>query len=168
MSKKTKVIESSVQPNPKEAEIWAKINEDGSRELKQYNSATGKFEYSGGSGTGGGSGEAASTMEYLDVSGLSNAQKANLILYGIYLRGFIPSNNIFMAGVTYAPFYEIGGDTKDVTHIAIMLDEDIIMSIGETPQSMKIKQAVMQNNAFTQEELDSIPRITKEQFYSLT
>lgn len=61
MSKRTKVIESNVQPNPKEAEIWAKVNEDGSREVKQYNSSTGKFECCGGSGSGG---EDCFTMEY--------------------------------------------------------------------------------------------------------
>ena len=30
MSKRTKVIESNIQPNPKEAEIWTKVNKDGS------------------------------------------------------------------------------------------------------------------------------------------
>ncbi len=68
MSKKTKVITSNIQPNPKEAEIWAKVNKDGSREVKQYNNSTGKFECCGGSGSGSGSGSSDGiTMEYYRI-----------------------------------------------------------------------------------------------------
>lgn len=51
MSKKFKVIESSIQPNPKEAEIWAIPQPDGTRVLKQYNETTRTWE--GGSAEGG-------------------------------------------------------------------------------------------------------------------
>lgn len=72
MSKKTKVITSNVQPNPKEAEIWNKVNKDGSREVKQYNNRTGKFECCGGSSSGSGSGETSKQRwtGHADVEGL--------------------------------------------------------------------------------------------------
>ena len=77
MSKKTKVITSNIQPNPKEAEIWAKVNKDGSREVKQYNNSTGKFECCGGSGSGSGNSDGA-TMEYYHID-YDNAYLSEII-----------------------------------------------------------------------------------------
>lgn len=45
MSKEFKVIESTIQPNPKEAEIWmTPASQDGTREIKHYNNVSKKWE----------------------------------------------------------------------------------------------------------------------------
>lgn len=60
MSKEFKVIESKVQPNHKEAEIWmTPADKDGTREIKHYNNVSQEWEGGSGSssGDGGGDGE---------------------------------------------------------------------------------------------------------------
>ena len=67
MAKKLKVIESNIQPNPKEAEIWVTpTNEDGSKEVKYWNRK--KHEWvEGGSGSGSGSGKKLDCLAVLSI-----------------------------------------------------------------------------------------------------
>lgn len=143
MSKKTKVIESNVQPNPKEAEIWAKVNEDGSREIKQYNSSTGKFECCGGSGSGSSSGE--SIVKYYEVNASANS---NIALREIFpfQKGTDPNGNLAIGGflgvnnavaVAFMPVYfNLNGELKK-----FMTPEDVNEAgIMDIPEGFIIKE----------------------------
>ena len=52
MSKRNKIIESPIQPNPKEAEVWAKPNGDGTRDIKKYDATSNSWVCCGGSESG--------------------------------------------------------------------------------------------------------------------
>lgn len=58
---KNKIIESTVQPNPKEAEVWSIPKADGSRELKYYDESSKEWKSAGG-----GSDASAPNMVYFD------------------------------------------------------------------------------------------------------
>lgn len=54
MSKKLKAVESNIQPNHKEAELWVTpTNNDGSKEVKYWNSKTQEWSKCEGEGNGG-------------------------------------------------------------------------------------------------------------------
>lgn len=68
MSKKLKAIESTIQPNHKEAEIWVSpTNSDGTKEVKYWNDV--KDEWSEGSS---GSGSAITKVAFIDLQGTSS------------------------------------------------------------------------------------------------
>lgn len=49
MTKRNKVIESEIQPNHKEAEVWIKpAKEDGTREVSYWNRKTDSWDECGG------------------------------------------------------------------------------------------------------------------------
>lgn len=161
MSKKTKVITSNIQPNPKEAEIWAKINEDGSREVKQYNSSTGKFECCGGSGNG-----EKEVYTYIDVKDYSKINRVPYMyaavlkyegdLMGTTFKGFLP----------YDIFSQFNGSIDNVT--AIMIDENCYTTnINDESMSVVASFIDILKAGSNSEEYFTLPRITKEEFYNL-
>lgn len=110
------------------------------------------FSAGGGSGTGGGSGEAASSVEYLDVSGHSEQRK--LIVHSTLANtpmGVMPS-----AGLIEICLNMGGLDVLDqVTKIAVSPTLEITFN------------GVLQTISSVFEGYDSIPRITKEEFYAI-
>lgn len=167
MSKKTKVITSNIQPNPKEAEIWAKVNEDGSREVKQYNSSTGKFECCGGSGSGSGSGNVSLAYFYIDRSTTDSYAFDNTVagFYGVLYAYTFNGYNIVSAKYVLDT---VSISIPDVSYFAVI--------DGTIPQ-MNMDTGAMEdiNNANQiRESIKSmsstqchIREITKEQFYNL-
>lgn len=119
-------------------------------------SASVNFNEDGGSGSG--SGE-ASTVEYLDVSGMNANTKMRISLYSLYIKsanGIMPSGSIIsMWGNEEEPY-------NSITSISIDFDAPI-----KTGNISSINEFIKLVGGFTQEQLDAIPRITKEQFYSL-
>ena len=117
----------------------------------------------GGGSSGGGE---ASNIEYLDVSGLNEEGRANLAYFASKVK-LIYSHNA------------LGGEIKAIGRpLAIIgtlgigfgpLNGSIAIEINRN-DIISIKGAINVNgNLFESmgEELDAIPRITKEQFYSL-
>lgn len=175
MSKKTKVITSNIQPNPKEAEIWAKVNEDGSREVKQYNSSTGKFECCGGSDSGSGSGSEDNLVYYKVPQG--GIDLPGDLVTALYLKeksSFEGASTIRIGTV----FDILGfGDYKMEDVIAIAFSKNPIIKakiqMGDT--SISINNYEEYKNFYAQNGMDFIPiyernsweQITKDQFYNL-
>lgn len=114
-----------------------------------------------GEQSGGGAGE--STMEYLDVSGGGMAAQASM-LYAYLWKAIVAENvGIFPIGVIIST---TPSAANSVSQIAIDFSTEVNKSAGGT-EIMTIKEAIMSLYSVTEEELAAIPRITKEQFYSL-
>ena len=119
-------------------------------------------ELSAGGGSWGGE---ASTIEYLDVSGMADEMsvKKMALIFQSYLAKIFDDNKVYVIGG--AGLLTVGDNintiTEGVVAIAIDFNAKIIMEgrIGTILEFL--------SNLFTQEELDAIPRITKEEFYSL-
>lgn len=74
---------------------------------------------------------------------------------------------MYVTGTTYYSYNAIKGDVDDISQIAIALKDGIIISTGSAISSQTFEENVKQNVGVTQEQLDTIPRITKEEFYNL-
>ena len=115
--------------------------------------------------SGGSLGGEASTIEYLDVSGMADEMsvKKTALIFQSYLVKFFDDNKVFVIGGAGLLTVEdnINTITEGVVAVAIDSNAKIIMEgrIGTILEFL--------SNLFTQEELDAIPRITKEEFYSL-
>lgn len=113
----------------------------------------------------GGSGGGGSTMEYLDVSGLDEANVARLIVYGNIVKFSYNGQSAFLT--TANPY--VGMLIKDVPPSAISIDFATVVTFTDIMQNMTIKDALLQTGStpITEAELAAIPRITKEQFYTI-
>jgi hypothetical protein len=113
---------------------------------------------------GGGSAEGGSNVEYLDVraSGAGAALKAisNVARFQTDEFVMISPTTMIIAG---------GYDTtlNNVTHIKVDWGNRIVVKTNEGIQEMSLIDFVMVECGIPKEALDSIPRITKEQFYDL-
>ena len=109
---------------------------------------------SGGGGSGSGSGE-ASTVEYLDVSGLDTDKKIMICECSCFVRGNFNDS----LGIVPALFAADGPFPDNVSFVAIDLNAILVTggNIGI------INDFLIANEVDT----DAIPRITKEQFYNL-
>lgn len=117
-------------------------------------------------GGGSGSGE-ASTIEYLDVSEIERTDtlKTLLVASAILVKITFQGNIIYMPPI----LYEVGAiaSIEELTSVAKYLAVDFNL-LTYSPGLGKVNL----NNCLvafgiTQEQLDAIPRITKEEFYSL-
>lgn len=115
------------------------------------------------------SGSGASTIEYLDVSGLDVFRASFLASMGVNAKwdslGSVDHHPIVIAptGIIGLPRKE-DGYTPNANILAVAVDKTIVMydrMFGETP--MSVGDFIEANEI----DLASIPRITKEQFYSL-
>ena len=119
-------------------------------------------ELSAGGGSLGGE---ASTIEYLDVSGMADEMsvKKTALIFQSYLVKFFDDNKVSVIGGAGLLTVEdnINTITEGVVAVAIDSNAKIIMEgrIGTILEFL--------SNLLTQEELDANPRITKEEFYSL-
>lgn len=116
-----------------------------------------------GEQSGGGAGT-ESTMEYLDVSGLDEGNLRRFLVYG-YVAKF--SNN---GETIFYPTALVSTSSEFLPFLsAISIDFTTVITFTGTSQNMTIKEVLLQTGStpITEEELAAIPRITKEQFYSL-
>lgn len=161
-----KIYNGNVQPNHKEYKIW--VNDEGI--IKTWN-GTEWIEQSGGSGESGGgsSGGEASTIEYLDVSGLDVTNKdSKYSFFGMY------SNSIKAKAMGYIAFcpsgmYHSMVEMSKIDILAVAIDFNLpTNSFGETLKTTKEYILSFPGDfGFTEEELDAIPRLTKEEFYAV-
>ena len=118
-------------------------------------------------GNSGGGGGSASTMEYIDVSGAGDLVKASLVQYACYVKSYIEDYDAYMVGSTlYILGVMTSNPTKATSAIAIDFSNVFVMKMGDTIQSKTVAEAVLQNGA-TQADIDALPRITEEEFYTL-
>lgn len=123
---------------------------------------------SGGSsgGEGSGSGE-ASTFEYLDISNCGTSNKVNLVvkcnIIKIKKYGDILCTTPAMLLGPIGSVEEMLNCFADDT-IAVCIDFNLV---NKYPNGEFTNKELLLENGFTQEELDAIPRITKEEFYNL-
>lgn len=113
----------------------------------------------GGGGSMPPSGESAFTIEYLDVSGLEMRIKGSLWQLAYMRKGYSAINGFDIIATSWPQASE-----SDVEKAVMLSFSDIVMATKEI--GFTIPQYCAQLGV-TQEQLDSIPRLTKEQFYNL-
>lgn len=154
MSKKNKVVYSNIQPNTKEAGIWVNTN-DGNIKIER----DGKWIDDGSN--------EVSTIEYLDVSGLDilNTEGKDFSIGAYAFSVKMTISNKLTAFIPSSAFQSYSTFPETVVVHAVAIDFSFPTSIfgGEI---LTIKETLI-SLGLTQEQLDAIPRITKEQFYSL-
>lgn len=162
MSKKNKVVYSDIQPNAKEAGVWVNTT-DGNIKIEK----DGKWVDDGGSSSGSGV-----EYTYLDLRGFdigSNYDFLNIIPLAsiVNYKGPIMGKDgdvhyIMACGLLSF----IGGELSK--SLALAIDERAVITDVSTSDSKQytIKEAI--EAAGSKDLYNSIPRITKEKFYSLT
>ena len=122
----------------------------------------------GGASSGGSSG-GEGNVEYLDISNWnSNTSKSNLVVKSNIIK-------VEKYGSTFCitPATALGqmansiGEALDLFEnatIAVCIDFNLVLKY---PDGEFTNKELLLENGFTQEELDAIPRITKEEFYNL-
>lgn len=118
-----------------------------------------------------GGGVSESSIEYLDVSGLDNEYYfLGLVLSAIYVKAKISNGELEgseVIGMNMAHFSQMSTNFRDVKSICIDLTSIISQKTGDEVQSMTVEDMLVSGGSVTKEQLDSIPRLTKEQFYTL-
>lgn len=158
MSRKNKVVYSNIQPNTKEAGIWVNTD-DGNIKIEK----DGKWVDDGGNG---GNAE-ASSIEYLDVRDVDSGILSALLNCSMYDKIKAETLNYTFIGFNRQSVRDIVGEdtiTKTLA-VAVNMNDFIIVNMDGQIQNFTIKDYLL--ISATQEELAAIPRITKEQFYSL-
>ena len=108
---------------------------------------------SGGSGEGGGS-----NVEYLDVRGLGLLNMEALTVAAVLIKAYIDNS---ISVVPYAIFSTV----QEKEAFAFAVDFSLEIAVPEFGTITAKQLLIMQG--MPEAELDSIPRITKEQFYDL-
>lgn len=114
---------------------------------------------------GGGGGVSASNVEYLDIRGIVSGEYTNSALMYLLAMGTacrcIINDTVFAGPASYFMVAPL----EDPTAIqSIRVDWDDI--VADRGRVTTVKGFFLELG-ITQEELDAIPRLTKEQFYSL-
>ena len=116
-----------------------------------------------------GGGESVSNVEYFDFSGgLNESWATYLIMSFIEVKGH-PTLISGQSANLIAPanvYKTLVGELLSVRQASIDFSMPIIISAGGHTQTATVADFLIQQGA-TQEKLDALPRITKEQFYSL-
>lgn len=122
---------------------------------------------------GGGGGESASTIEYLDVRGTGDTNenlRNGLILFADIVKSKNDEGTFVGACLTGIQTLFGFSSNNATTCVAVAVDFSRHlkgkMNDG-TELDMSIYDILIMMGTAASEELDSIPRITKEQFYSL-
>lgn len=135
---------------------------------KPYNRNSLYFPDGIDSGETAGGGESASNVEYFDFSGgLNESWAPFLIMSFIEVKGEPTLNGQSKKVIAPANVYRtLTGELLSVRQASIDFSMPIILSAGGQTQTATVADFLIQQGA-TQEKLDALPRITKEQFYSL-
>jgi hypothetical protein len=97
----------------------------------------------------------------LDVSGVSGLDRIDICLYALALKGSV--QEMQMAGMPTNAYFTMQGKTEDITACMIDLSLEYKGVVDGSLMTMTIGETLKQNGI----DIDSIPRITKEQFYTL-
>ena len=114
-----------------------------------------------------GGGTSESSIEYLDVRGVSGVVRGQVLTYCIAVNAYISNFEATMAGFSLYGAKLMQEDVEDsVRAVSIDMSAPVVMSTGGNKQEVLIKDALLANGV-SQADIDAIPRITKEQFYTL-
>ncbi|MBP3496799.1 MAG: hypothetical protein J6K33_03085 [Alistipes sp.] len=117
-------------------------------------------------------GTSESNIEYLDVSGLGDESYfPALQQVSVYVKGKISNGQmegLEVTGVTMGMFALMTADIRDVKAVSVDFTSIVSQKMGNEVQSMTVENMLVSNGNVTKEQLDAIPRITKEQFYDLS
>ena len=110
-----------------------------------------------------------SSLEYLDVSEIDindNPQFINIVTTAslVYLSDYTAFGQTFNGVITYGQFGFLGADSQYIKALAIDLNADIL-NMQTMSGYVTIKEYFRRINI--EELYNSLPRITKEQFYNL-
>ena len=112
-----------------------------------------------------------SNIEYLDVSGLENEDCfAGLLQASVSLKAKISNGlmeGIEVVGITMAMFAMMNSNIRDVKSVCIDFTSIVSQKMSGVVESMTVEDMLVSGGSVTKEQLDAIPRLTKEQFYSL-
>lgn len=114
----------------------------------------------GGGNSGNGGGSSASTMEYLDVRNIDEDLKWSLI-NSSYLVKINNGGDIFIYPALFA---KNDFDERYVDTVAIAID--FFANVAYSDGTMTIKEMISVDNGYPLDTFDSLPRITKEEFYA--
>lgn len=121
-----------------------------------------------GGNTGGG--EVASTIEYLDVSGLSDSSLEFFVLFSPLCK-VITDDGIIAVGTTFDGIGTMIGYTTTnnniVKAVGVDLTQRCYFKKGDELIIMSLTELLTTMVGVSQAEIDSIPRITKEEFYAI-
>lgn len=145
-----KIYNGNVQPNPKEYKIW--VNDEGI--IKTWN-GTEWIEQSGGSGESGGGED--STVEYLDVSGLNTNIKRAFLEFSFYVKVSVDGNT----SIGFGTMTDIRSVPDNIIALGVDTNANIVNSSLTTTVIGYMEMIGMLDM------YNSIPRITKEEFYNL-
>jgi hypothetical protein len=122
---------------------------------------------------GGGSGESGSNVEYLDVSGLDYGSKNQLLFYSLIVR----TSQFEVFGQVQEPMVNLLGSflmiiIADTANFSAYSNAVTAIGMDFTMQTKSSSSGIMTvldelKVMPIYEQLDSIPRLTKEQFYDL-
>lgn len=111
--------------------------------------------------TAGGGESGSSTIEYLDISGLSGYAKMDMCMYSLAVKGLLGEQQ--MAGFPTNAYFTAQGKSTDVTACIIDFSLEIKAMVEGSIMTMTVGEQIKNSGT----DIDSIPRITKEQFYDL-
>lgn len=153
MSKKNKVVYSDIQPNTKEAGVWVNTT-DGNVMVEK----DGKWVDDGG-----GEIDGDNTVEYLQIpEDFDRMLNTPFIMSAQYVRCYYDFGPcIETPGITSANYnYPI------IEAVAINLDQTIYQSDSKhNIVATSLKEHLIRHSLISEELLNSLPRITKEEFY---
>lgn len=119
-----------------------------------------------------GGGTSESNIEYLDVSGLGDESYfPALQQVSVYVKGKISNGQmegLEVTGVTMGMLAMMTADIRDAKAVCIDFASIISQKMGDEVHSMTVENVLVSSGNVTKEQLDAIPRITKEQFYDLS
>lgn len=108
-----------------------------------------------------GGGTSESNIEYLDVSGMGGFERIDICMYSLALKGLV--QGMQMTGIPTNAYFTMQGKTEDITACMIDFSLEVKSVIDGSIVTMTIGESFKQNGT----DIDSLPRITKEQFYTL-
>lgn len=117
----------------------------------------------------GGGGESASTIEYLDMATVSPEPWMSFLLtMSLFVKQHISPQGGTPIDAVLPIFlsYSMQGDLLGVNQFAIDFNAPLVLGSGGEVVTATVADFLIQQGA-TQEKLDALPRITKEQFYDL-
>lgn len=110
-----------------------------------------------------------STIEYLDMTNVASSETwmVTLLMVSLFVKqqmtlGGVTINAVFPTLLSQS----FKGDLLGVNQFAVDFKAPIVMGRDGMEDTTTVADFLIQNGA-TQEKLDALPRITKEQFYSL-
>ena len=147
------------------------ITENGTTEVVADGGYTGLGKFTINTEVSGG-GESASTIEYLDVSGLDYGSKNQLLFYSLIARtsqfeafGQVQEPKVNLLGSVFMLIMADTANFSAYSNAVTAIGMDFTMQTKSSSGIMTVLDELKVMPVY--EQLDSIPRLTKEQFYSL-